>query len=327
MMGGFAMPYNSMTQNPMGLTFTGTGLGVLVMASNPILDAGPPGELVFATWNGMWEGSFGQPMQPVQNGPTPLQIQGGPSLAGGATKGLCAYQGLDSNFYYAQFFNGSWAPTNEPIPNGSAQSTGPVPPAIAALGDDPTIAFVGTDGDLYDQTRSCGTWGAPHKHGVAGHTASITPTIIALTMGPELLLVYADASNANQLMYTTRTSGTWSAPAALSTAQSPAQVSLAPLVAGGAVLAYMDPTGSLYTSILSAGPGPTWSLPVAGVNGSIPTLLGPPAVASGPSGSQATLLYTNLSAIAFEAQLNGGAWGAPVSAGSSDAWLAIATGH
>jgi len=238
----------------------------------------------------------------------------------------CAYQGNDMNFYYAEGLGGNWTPTQEPISAGGTPSTGPVPPAIVTLADVPIVTFIGNDGDLYDQTRNNGTWLAANPHGVAGHGASITPAFVALTGGPELLAVYTDSA-AHALMYTLRAGNTWTTPSPVSTASSGAHVSLAPLSAGGAVLAYVGLDGLLYTSRLSANAPYTWSSPVAGVNGSIPVLLGPPAVATGAAGAEAELLYVNSSAITFQSRMIGGAWSAPVMAGTSNAWLAIATGH
>jgi hypothetical protein len=318
-MTGFSNPYDETTSSPIGAAFTGSGLGVVVIRSQPT------SELRFATWNGAWIPGFGATMLPVQGSPT-LVINGGPSLAGGSTNASCAYQGTDMKFYYAEEFVGSWFPTNEAITAGTAQSTGPVPPAITTLADVPVIAFIGTDGDLYDQARTGGTWQASHPHGVAGHGASVTPAIVALTQGPELLIVYTDSA-ADGLMYTLRTSGTWSTPAAIAGASSADQVSLAPLTAGGAVLSYQGTDGLLYTTLLSASAPYTWSAPVAGVMGASPMLESPPAVATGAAGAEAELLYLDTTFTLYSARMTGGAWGAAALSGAAQYRLAVATGH
>ena len=329
MMGGLAVPWADFSSDPVGMAFTGNGACVAVVRSQVTVDGGTMGELRFARWSGGWSPGFGGALFPVQSSPT-LYITGGPSVAGSSTRAHAAFLGTDLELYYAEYFNGSWFPTSEPITAGATQSAGPVPPAIATLADTPVIAFIGTDGNLHDQTRSCGTWQASNPHGVAGHGASVTPAIIALTQGAELLIVYTDNA-ASGLMYTIRSAGTWSAPAPIPGATSASQVSLAPLTAGGAVLSYLGteaPNGHLYTTVLSASAPFTWTAPAKGVMGADPVLVAAPAVATGATGAQAELLYLESpSYLLYSARMTGGAWGAPVMAGSASYRPALATGN
>jgi hypothetical protein len=327
MMGGLAIPWTDYSTDPIGLAFTGNGTAVGVLRSQVATDAGTMGELRFVRWSaGTWTPGFAQAALPVQPFPT-LYINGGPSIAGSSTRAHAAFQGTDGKFYYAEYFNGSWSPTSEPMTAGTTQSSGPVPPAIVTLNDTPIAVFVGNDGDLYDQTRGGGTWQAAHAHGVAGQVASITPRIVALTQGAELLVVYTNSA-AKGLYYTIRSSGTWSTPLAIVNASSANVVSLAPLTAGGAVLSFEGTDSHLYTSVLSASAPFTWTTPAKGVMGADPVLAGPPVVATGATGAQAELLYLDNSAyVLYWARMNGGAWGAPMYNGTASTYLAIATGN
>ncbi len=316
MMTGFSNPYNELTTTPVALAFRGTGLGVAALRSEP------SGELRYATWSGGWSPGFGTDMLAVQPSP-PITIVGGPSAAGSCTKIHIAYQDVDLNFYYGEH-DGSWFVTHEAIAFGGVAATGPVPPAITTLADVPIIAYVGSDGDVHDQARPNSAWTAQHPHGVS-NAASITPAIAALTQGAELVLVYNDDTNG--LRFAIRSGGSWSAPAPISGASAAGPVSIAPIAAGGAVLAYQGVDGYLYTSTLSANPPFTWSLPVGGVSGSLPFLVSPPAVATGAVGADAELIYLDTSYIVYGSRMIGGVWGAPFEAGSASHHLAIATGH
>ena len=316
-MAGFATPWLEQTDDAIGLAFSGDGAGIA------LIRAKVTGELRYSIWTGSWSPGFGAAMLPVQVG---LLIAGGPSLAGSSLRGHAAYQGVDMKFYYAEEMGAFWSPTNEPIKNGAVQASGPAPPTITTLSDNPVIAFIGNDGDLYDQARMGGVWQPASAHGIAGQAAGITPAIVALTQGPELLIVYTDAA-AHDLKFTTRSLGVWSAPAVIAGASSDDPVSLAPLEAGGAVLSYRGKGGHLHTSLLSANAPPTWSAPISGVMGADPTIVSPPAVAKGAIGAEAELYYldTNVFTV-YSARMTNGAWGAASFAGTASARLAIATG-
>jgi hypothetical protein len=323
MMAGFATPWMDYSADAVGLAFTGNGLAVMAARSQVTTDAGTVGELRYATFNGSWTPGFVQSLYKVQASP-PLYISGGPSVAGSSIRAHLAYQGTDMSFYYGEFFNNTWSPANEPVTANAIHSSGPVPPAIATFNDTPVIAFVGNDGNIYDQTRSGGTWQGANGHGVTG-TAPITPSIVALTQNAELLIVYV---NATQLMYTIRTAGSWSTPAAITNNFSNDPLALAPLAAGGAVLSYKGTDGHLYTTLLSAAPF-TWSAPAKGVMGADPVLVAAPAVATGAVGAQAEMLYVDtINTLLYSVRMNGGTWGAPQTQTPTASYRpALATGN
>jgi hypothetical protein len=320
MMSGLATPFGEDTTDAIGLAFAGNGVAVAVMRSMGLPDAGTAGELHYARWNGSWTPGFGGVWPAVQPG---LKINGGPSIAGSTLRAHCAFQGVDNHFYYAEFFNNAWSPTDEPVAVAGVPSTGPAPPAITTLMDTPIIVYVTSTGDISDQTRMGGTWQAPHAHGISG-AVSTTPAVAALAAGPELLVVYTRSSG-QDLMFTTRTMGTWSAPALIPGASSGDQVSLAPLAAGGAVLVWRGTDGLLYTSIFTA--PASWTAPMAGIMGNVTDLQSPPVAATGASGAQAELLYLDTSFDLWSARMTNDAWGPPSMLGSASFRLAVATGN
>jgi hypothetical protein len=327
MMAGFAIPWMDFSNDAVGLAFTGNGLGVMAARSQVMTDAGTMGELRFATFNGGWAPGFGQPLLPF-NFSQPIYISGGPSVAGSSVRGHAAYQGIDGTFYYGEYFNNSWLPAKEAITANNIHSSGPVPPAITTLNDTPIIAFVGTNGDVYDQTRSNGVWQAANGHGVGGTGGAFTPAIVALTQGAELLIVYIRLLD-QAIMYTIRTGGTWSVPAPITNNFSNDQLALAPLAAGGAVLSYKGTDGHLYTTLLSANAPFTWSAPAKGVMGADPVLVAAPAVATGAVGAQAEMLYVDTNnTLLLWVRMNGGTWGAPQMETPTASYRpAIATGN
>jgi hypothetical protein len=140
------------------------------------------------------------------------------------------------------------------------------------------------------------------------------------------------------LHYALRTAGTWSAPTAIPglTVGNKDIAGLAPIAAGGAVLAYEGTDSHLYTTVLSASAPFTWSAVARGGGtmmadgGTVtadPVLLGPPAVATGAQGADAELAYLDSQLfLLYTARLNGGAWGPRVNDGTGSFYTAIATG-
>jgi hypothetical protein len=317
---GFATPWMEVSNDGIGLAVMGMGVGVCVMRTNAT------GELRYATWNGNWNPGFAAAPYPLQDGqPMGYVANGSPSLAASQDKAFLAYLGTDLKYYYGELDNFQWAPGHEVISAGGKDATGSAPPAIAVLGTDPTVAYVGADGAVYDQTRKAGTWQAPVQHGLAGQSAVLQPALVALASGPELLLVYQDAAT-HELRFTARAGGVWSDPAPVAAgAVSDDPVSVAPLAAGGAVLAYRGKDNHLHTSLLSAD-GKVWSAPVTGVSGSDPALASPPAVALGAKGADAELLYLDANYTVYWARLQNGAFGMGSLFGSAGARLAVATG-
>jgi hypothetical protein len=313
---GFSNPFAEASNDAIGLSVNGLGECALLIRSDP------SGELRYAFWSGNWVPGFGQMMTPVMPG---LTILGGPSSAASAQDFHVVYQSTDTKFYYARASFNSWNPTAEPLSVGNGTSTGPVPPAVAAVGSEPLAIWVGNDGDLYDQSRSNSIWTMPASHGLMGQVAAVTPAITNLISGPELLAVL-NVTAGDGLEFMTRTAGVWSAPAVIMGASSQAPVSIAALPAGGAVLAYQGVDGNLYTANLSAGMNPSWSAPVVGLAGQVDPLVAPPVVATGATGADAELYYLDTMYILHASRMIGGVWNVPAFAGAAGGRLALTTG-
>jgi len=311
---GFATPFSEQTAERVGLAMTTNGKGIAVVR------AVGTGELRYAIWSGNWFPGFGNPLTAVEAG---LTLVGGPAIASaGADKAHVVYQREDGKFYYAAIQSGLWSPTQEPMGTGADQSSGPVPPSVATSGGDPVVVFVGADGDLYDRKRAAGIWQPPHAHGIAGAVAAITPATVSLASGPELLVVFADATT-HALEFTTFDGAVWSAPAPIPNAASDDLVSLSALPTSGAAIAYRATDGTPHTSVFSPADSTPWSEP-PGLGAA--QLSGTPAIASGAVGARAELIYVDATFIVYSSRLVSGAWTAPVLSGSSGERVAIVTG-
>jgi len=309
-------PWTEQSEEAIGLASDGNGVGVALLRTSST------GEIKVAFYsNGQWSPGLGQPLPSLELG---LKCQGGPSIAGGEGIGHATYRGADGNYYYARTQNKLWLSVKESITFGGKPSTGPNPPAIAAVGNQPVIAFVGADQVFYDQSRAGGAWGAATPHTFSGQAAATTPAITALEAGPELVAVFVEATT-SKLFWLTRKTNVWSSPTELPGATAAGSPSLAPLPGGGAVLVFQGTDQRIYTAQLSDGDTPTWSTVEMGLSGVNPQIKSPPAVARGGKGAQAELIYVDTQNTVHSTRLINGQWSAPVLAGSASARVNIAT--
>jgi hypothetical protein len=176
------------------------------------------------------------------------------------------------------------------------------------------VAYAGNSGDLYDQTRTAGVWGAAPGH-MLGNVVVTTPAIIEPIVGPELMVVYPQKAGPDPepLLYTMRNGGIWTIPIAIAGAATDAPPALVALPGGAAVLAFRGGDGKLYTSRFTPGAVPPWSAPAQLGMASIASS---PALAPGIGGADAELAYA-ASSSAFHARLTGMVWSAPVMVGGS----------
>lgn len=294
-------------------TSQGKGVGLVRSTSNG-------GELRFTTWlAGAWA-----PLTAIAAGVT---TRDGPAVVSLGAAAHVVFQGDNFKHYFASFAV-AWSPVADPLGGaggGSAQSFGPTPPALAALVASDVAAFVGNDHDLYDQTRSGGVWQAALGHGLAG-LVTLTPAIVPLTSGPELLMVAVRTDTS--IVWTTRTGAAWTplVPAAIPSALTADRVALTTLPGGAALLAFRGTNGQLFTSRFTPGPPPTWSAPV-GVAMPNVTITGSPSLAPGVGGVDAELAFVGGgSGAAFHTRLTGSTWSAPAMVGGSGLTsVAIAT--
>lgn len=283
------------------ITFTGaaTGVGLIRSATT--------GEVRSTTFSGA---AF-TPFVPIAANVT---TQSAPSITASGAVASAVYHGDDFKHYFASYL-ASWAPTAEPVTSGT-QSFGPSAAAITAIGTNTVIAYAGNNHDLYDQTRAGGAWQPAHGHGL-GDAVMLTPAIVALTAGPDLMIAFVRTTDA-RIVTTTHSGSTWSAPQPIDTnALSNDPVSLAALPGGGAVLAYRGQNGKTYWSRYTPGNTPPWSVPtgITAANFDTPS---PPAVAKGTSGVDAEMVFIDAAGgAAMHARLTGNTWSTPATIGGA----------
>jgi hypothetical protein len=288
------------------LTFdtTGRGVGAYVSTSTGLLTS-----IVWS--NGAWAAS-----SPIS---ATAKLNDAPwvDATGGSTTHL-VYQDTTNHFFYSSY-SGTWS---APVAVGTATDkfNGPVAPTVAARGTNATIGFI--DGESTPANSAAagdltsGAWQARVDVAAATPAAtSIAPVIIPLSSGPELMMVFTQsASFDNQIVYATRTAGTWSAVTAIPNAVTTQRVGLAPLPGGGAILAFQGSDGDVDWSLYSGG---AWSAvaPLSSPNASTTT---PPAVTHGVAGDTAEIAYVGGSEqAAYHSRLIGGKWTTPVLIGGA----------
>ncbi|MFT3767191.1 MAG: hypothetical protein QM820_16970 [Minicystis sp.] len=291
------------TNDGLAVTLTGptAGIGVIRSTANG-------GEVRFTSWSpGAWTA-----LAALGAGVT---TRATPALTASGAAASLVFHGDDFKHYFAAHST-SWAPVAEQVGGSAAQSFGPSPASIATLGTDAVITFAGNNNDLYDQTRSGGTWQAAHGHAL-GATVTLTPAIVALTSGPDLLIAFVRSSDA-RIVYTTRAANVWSAPAPIDTnALSNDPVSIAALPGGEAVLAYRGQNGKTYWSRYKPTATPAWTPPtgISATNFDTPST---PAVAPGIGGVDAEMVFIDgATGAAKHARLTGTTWSSPLTIGGS----------
>jgi hypothetical protein len=256
--------------------------------------------------------------------------QGTPALAAIGTTGHVVYWGSDSKFYHGTYSGSAWDAASDPVEaGGAAQSFGPSAPAAAATGTTLVAVQSGSNGVVYDQAWT-GSWQAATALAGSSVVSSLSPAITAMNGGTaELMEVFVHAGDAGSyyLEYSTRTTGTWSAPATVyaqgtTIAYAGTTPALAALPNGGAILAWQGSSPAYpYVSTYSAAGG--WTAPVAA---STDTLLSPPAVAPGVCGASAALAYVKIGGVVEVVTVSGGTWGTPeaIAGATGMQWVAVA---
>jgi hypothetical protein len=288
------------TNDAPSLAFYGpaSALGVIRSTANS-------GELHYTAWT---PGSFSA-FTPIAQGVT---TRAAPAFAGTRTHADLAFQGDDMMYYFSSWST-SWNIDAEAIAVPGSHSFGPMPPSITTLGEADVVAFAGGDGNLYDQSRTNGSWNTAQGHNLTG-MLTFTPQIAALASGPELLIVFVESSD-SKVLFTTRSSGVWSTPAPIDpNAFASQHVALAALSGSGAVVAFRGNDANIYWSRYAPASGWSAVAPVASPNVMTPAA---PAVASG-LGVDAELAFISAAdGAVYHARLTGQSWSAPTRIGGT----------
>jgi hypothetical protein len=248
-------------------------------------------------------------------GPT-VTTRGAPSLSAAGGKAQLAFQGTDYKLYFGLWDGATWSPSAEAV-----NQYGPVPPSIAARGADSTVAFLNgaSSNALTVIDRNGGTWQSPS--GLYNDTnITVSPTIVAMTQGPELMVAFVRGSD-NAIVTITRTGGTWASSVVVSNATTQSRPALAALTNGNAILAFRGTDTNLYYSVYSSG---AWSA-VAAVATPNVSANNPPALTAGVGAATAEMVFVKSDNLAYHTRLVGGAWTTPASFGVTANWnVAIA---
>jgi len=280
------------------LAFTDAGVGVGVLRASDKLD-----QLRFAVWMSEGFGAF--------SGVGPgISAEAAPSAVGAPDAIHVAFLGTDTQHYYASYKAG-WMPSAEPVLANGVHSFGSTPAALAVRGDEVVLAYMGSDGKLYDQVRKANMWTPAGAHGSG--TLSGPPAIVSLASGPEYLVVFS-VQPKGPLQWMTRSLGIWTAPAPIAGTPA-AEPALVALPSGAAVLAYRDlETDALSWTRFEAG---TWSAPKPVSSQPAAYAGSRPALALGVVDAEAELAFVDPLGTAFHCRLQGDAFSAPTSVGGT----------
>ncbi len=297
-----ATQLSSTTDKAPGIAITGPNSAVGVIRNTTFGN-----EVAYTTWA---PGSF-QAFTSIANAVT---TQAAPSIAASGTRADVVFLGDNKNHYYASRV-AAWSPTAQAV-GDAPQSSGPTPAAIAALGSDTIVAFAGTNGELYDQTRTGNMWSAASAHNLGG-TVTLSPAMITPSTGPSLMIVYVRNTDA-KILFTTRTGNLWTMPALIDANSFTADpVALTALPNGEAVVAFRGLDQGIYFSRYTPGGNPLWSTPAPFA---VPNVTTPsrPALAAGVGGVDAEIGFINaIDAKAYHARLTGTSWSVPVMIGGT----------
>ena len=301
-----------------GLAFTAAGKGVGLIRNATAQPANPQSDdLVEAvTWSaGVWSAfaAIGGA----------ARTRGRPAVVSVDSTAQAVFHGVDFKHDYAAWSGSQWTPTSDPVGGAATQSFGPSAPDLAVIGADATAVFIdGLNGTnhLTVQDRKAGVWQSKIDLAASAPGASfaISPSIAAVTGGPELLVVYVRASD-KQMLWLARTAGSWSMAAPIASALTSDRVALTGLAGGGALLAFRGTDSKLYTSRLAAG---AWSAPIKA--GGEALLASSPALARGVGVAEAELCFVNTVNVVYHARSLNNAWTTPVQAGAAPGLTQVA---
>jgi hypothetical protein len=288
----------------LAITSAGQGVG--------LIRASITGDLRAVTWSaGAW-GAFNNV------GPA-VTTREQPSLSAAGAGARAAFHGDNFKHYFASWNGLVWNVQAETIGLGADQSVGPSPPQLASspafpAGAEATVAFIANGVNKpFARNRVAGAWDAAQMVDGAVTNFNLAPELVTLTAGPELMLVWMRSDN--QVLYSTRSNGVWSAGAPVPSAFTAARVSLAALPGGGAILAFQGTDNFLYYTLYAAG---AWGavFPFSAPN--VP-LAGSPAVTHGVGGAVAEIAFARSSDnIVYHARYLGASWTVPVVVGGSN---------
>jgi hypothetical protein len=298
----------------LALTTAGKGVGLIRNAT-----AVPPGALDDDVEAVIWSAGAWGAFASIGAAKT----RGRPAIVSVDATAQSIVHGLDYKHYYAAWTGAQWSPVSDPVGGAAAQSFGPSAPELAVIGADAFAAFI--DGlvganHLTVQQRTAGVWqGKVDLFASApGANFAISPSIAAVSGGPDLLVVYVRTPD-KQLLWLARTAGSWSVAAPIPSAFTNDRAALTGLAGGGALLAFRGTDTKLYASRFTGG---VWSPPTKAVGEAL--LASTPALARGVGGAEAELAYVDTANAVHHARLLNNAWSAPLQAAAAAGITSVA---
>ncbi len=253
--------------------------------------------------------------------------QGTPALAvTGSSAHVVYWGGMGDGTYYLGNYGGSWD-TGESLiePDGGAQSFGSSAPTAVGVGSSVVMVQSGSNGTLYDQIWTGGTWQPASPHTGTTVVPALSPAVVALQGGSaDLLIVYVRSNNGDyHLMFTTRTGGAWSNPAEVyDTGSNIAYTTFTPTLAalpnGGAMVVWQGGNNMPYESTYASG---TWAAPVQVASA---TVMAPPSVAQGVCGVTATVAFVQTGGQVQVTSLSGSTWSSPTAISGATGMVSVA---
>ena len=254
------------------LAITSSGQGVALLG-------GANGPVQFAIWSA---GAWTPPQQlGTVNGTFKPAI-----TASGVTAQAVYTDFLNNHLHYAAFSGNAWNPSDEPVGGSAQQASTFIGSSIVAIGGNATVAYPSAPSDMVTTSdRIGGTWGSPEA--LPRSTNVGPPAIVALTSGPELMLVVP--TQGPSLASFTRTAGVWSGEVQIPTSVPAPSVALLALPGGDALLVAPGSDHKLYWAHYSAG---SWTaLTALPIPSNIPVSAAIPSLAAGVFGDIAELVF------------------------------------
>mgnify|MGYP001196756520 CR=1 FL=1 len=296
--------------DPVDITVTSEGVGVGVFRYTKLNDPKDQQLQHVLYKNGAWTA-------PTAIGPT--LTRAAPTLSTADKGAHLVFQGTNFQFYYAGFSGAVWGPAAEML-----GSFGPGPGSVATLGADAVYVF--HDGAQNNNLNSRVRNPVWQPQQLIDTQTSFTDPPVLVAPGGMLELLEVHTLNANdQIRFSVRKAGVWSATANLVGAITPHPPALAALPGGKVILAMRAADSRIYTTTYDPGANLWSGLAVVNVN---PISDRPPAVAAGIPGAEVELVYLDSATkTPRHVRLNKGSWSAPAVAGPTALDnVAIATG-
>jgi len=298
---------------PVALTMPNSAYGVGI-----IRDTQASNKLRYVKWtNGVW-GSVTD-----VDSMNSLVTFGALSLGSSEGQALAAYrEDTTKKLFYSRFDGTTWTPLSDLAHTlTSTNTSAALVPTIAGLpGGEAWMAYSEVNGANHEVTvraRVAGSWSGPTVLSLTVNTA-VTPRVISLTNG-ELMVAYITSSSVGVKTRRRNAAGTWLGETAipggtLANMSTSANIALAPLPNGGAVIAYRNASNN--RPMFSIWNGTTWTNPAEASADSVATSI---SVSRGMGGLLIELAYVDsTSNNAKHTRYNGTTWTPPATLGGTN---------